>query len=110
MKIFMIPFRVEPVNHDNTIIPSEFSGGYVSCYSPGRNYEEATEKALKRLIADGIFPAEVLQPLYEMDSADWSQHVSDRWAELVDSLPGQNEFESAMKRDEVVYGPFGMYN
>ena len=110
MKIFIIPFRVEHKNNDSSIMPSEFSSGYVSCYSPGRNYEEATEKALKSLIMNGIFPAEVLQPIYEMDSEAWSQHISDRWPELVDSLLSQNEFESVMKRDEVVYGPFGMYN
>ena len=68
------------------------------------------KKRFKSLIANGIFPAEILQPIYEMDSEDWSKHISDKWPELVDSLLSQDEFESAIKRDEVVYGPFGMYN
>ena len=109
MKVFVIPFRIEHMKSDSSTVPSGFSGGYVSCFSSGSDYKEATEKALKALIEDGIFPAEVLQPIHEMDSEDWTQHISDTWPELVDSMLSQDEFDSAIERDEVVYGPFGMY-
>jgi len=95
---------------DNSIMPVEHSNAYVTCYSTGNNYTDATEKALSNLVTDGIYPEEILQPIYEMDSVDWMQHVSDKWPDLVNSMPNQVNFESAMKRGEVVYGPFGLYN
>ena len=109
MKVFVIPFHVKHMNDGSSIMPSGFAGGYVNCYSPGEDYGEATERALKSLISNGIYPEEILQPIGEMDLENWSQHVSDKWPELKDSLHSQNEFESAMIRGEVVYGPFGMY-
>lgn len=107
MKVFIIPFHVKPM--DNSIMPSGFPGAYVRCYSPGNDYVEATKKSLKKLLADNIHPEEILQPIYEMNSDDWSRHVADKWPELASSLLNQQDFESAMKRDEVVYGPFGLY-
>jgi hypothetical protein len=44
-----------------------------------------------------------------MNINDWSRHVAGNWPELAGSFLSQQDFESAMKRNEVVYGPFGMY-
>ncbi len=106
-KIFVIPFHVRRM--EVSIMPTDFSGAYVSCYSPGGDYVEAAQKALKKLAEDGLHPEEILQPIHEMGSESWSQHVSEMWPDQVGSLLGQVEFEDSMKRGGVVYGPFGSY-
>ncbi|WP_206171190.1 hypothetical protein [Trinickia terrae] len=64
---------------------------------------------MKKLVADGLNPLEVLQPIHEMKLEDWARHVSEVWRDQADSLPDQAAFEEAIKSDAVVYGPFGSY-
>jgi len=91
-------------------MPPDLVGAYVSCYSKGDTYVEATEMALKKLDADGLHPEEILQPIHEMESGLWAEHVKDQWPEYVDALPTQDRFDEAISSGEVVYGPFGSYN
>jgi len=91
-------------------MPPEITGAYVSCYAKGRSYAEATEKALKKLTDDGLYPEKVLEPIHEMESSSWSEHVKETWPDYSNNLPTQNEFEKAMQSDQVVYGPFGSYS
>lgn len=91
-------------------MPSDIGGAYVSCYSKGETYVEATENALKKLAVDGLHPEEILQPIHEMSSSAWTEHVKEQWADYVNNLPSQAEFEEAISSGEVVYSPFGSYN
>ncbi|PHV10067.1 hypothetical protein [Chitinimonas sp. BJB300] len=106
-KVFIIPFHVRRL--DISIMPAGFSGGYVSCYSPGNDYVEATKKALGKLAEDGLNPEEILQPIHEIDTKNWSRHISEQWPDQADSLLDQDEFEKEMASGHVVYGPFGSY-
>jgi hypothetical protein len=106
-KVFIIPFHVKRMSP--SIMPMEFSEAYVSCYTSGENYVEATKKSLKTLLADGLHPHEVLQPIFEMDSANWIFHVLEKWPEYEDSLPNQADFERTISDDKVVYRPFGAH-
>jgi hypothetical protein len=106
-KIFVVPFHVKRM--EQSIMPSELSKAYVSCYAKGNDYAEVVEKSLKKLIADGLYPEEVLQPIFEMESEDWISHVREMWPDYAASLPTQSEFEDAILKGEVVYGPFGSY-
>ena len=107
-KVFIIPFHVKAMG--NSIMPPDFGGAYVSCYSQGATYVEATEKALKKLAVDGLHPEEILQPIHEMESSAWTAHVKETWPDYIDNLPTQADFEEAIDSDEIVYGPFGSYN
>jgi len=91
-------------------MPPDVGGAYVSCYSCGDTYVEATEKALKKLTSDGLYPEEVLQPIHEMEVSAWTQHVKEQWPDHVGNLLTQSEFEEAISSGEVVYGPFGGYS
>lgn len=91
-------------------MPLDLGGAYVSCYSKGDSYVEATKSALKKLNADGLHPEEILQPIHEMDSSLWREHLEEQWPEYLDSLPTQDEFNEAIVTGEVVYGPFGSYS
>jgi len=106
-KVFIIPFHV--TRTEQSIMPPDISGAYVSCYSVGQNYIEATEKSLKKLSQDGLHPQEILQPIHEMISEDWTKHISEMWPDHVASLLTQSEFEDAMVNARIVYGPFGSY-
>ena len=106
-KIFIIPFHVKPLAQ--SIMPAGLSGAYVSCYAPAEEYIEATRKALRRLSEDGLHPEEILQPIQEMDSASWADHITTTWPEQAENLPTQAEFDEVVLRDGVVYGPFGSY-
>ena len=90
-------------------MPIDYSGAYVSCYAPGSDYVEAVERILKKLALDGLHPEEILQPIHEMNSESWSQHVSEMWPDQASSLLDQVEFEDIMKNSGVVYGPLGSY-
>lgn len=107
-KIFIIPFHVKRME-SSSIMPLNVSGAYVSCYSTGNDYVEATERALKKLSEDGLYPEEIMQPIYEMLSENWTQHVGEMWPEQAGSLISQAEFEDIVKSGGVVYGPFGSY-
>ena len=107
-KVFIVPFHVKPL--ENSIMPSDLSGAYVSCYAAGETYVEATESALKKLSEDGLHPEEILQPINEMQVSDWVVHINDQWKEYVGNLPNQSEFETTIASGKVVYGPFGSYN
>jgi hypothetical protein len=107
-KVFIIPFHVKAM--DESIMPSDLGGAYVSCYCQGDTYVEATKSALKKLSEDGLYPEEILQPINEMDSGFWSEHLNETWPEHIDILPSQAEFEEAINAGQVVYGPFGSYN
>lgn len=90
-------------------MPPDVSGAYVSCYSTGKDYVEATERSLKKLSADGLYPEEIMQPIYEILSKNWTQHVGEMWPKQAGSLLSQAEFEDIVKGGGVVYGPFGSY-
>jgi len=107
-KVFIIPFHVKPL--ENSIMPLGLGGAYISCYCQGDTYVEATKKALKRLAEDGLHPEEILQPIHEMESGSWTEHIKETWADYVESLPAQAEFDRVISSGEVVYGPFGSYN
>ncbi|MBY6192140.1 hypothetical protein KUV22_17090 [Microbulbifer agarilyticus] len=107
-KVFIIPFHVKPL--ENSIMPPELGGAYVSCYATGETYVEATEKALQKLAEDGLHPEEILQPINEMLASDWSVHINEQWKDYVSNLPTQSEFEASIISGKVVYGPFGSYN
>ncbi|MET4726716.1 hypothetical protein ABIE09_000487 [Lysobacter enzymogenes] len=106
-KIFIVPVQVEPGTDSS--MPPDAKGAVVSCYSSGDDYKIAVGKVLDALIRDGMIPAEVLQPIHELNVEDWAEHIKAQWPELVDSLLGQSEFALAMEAGEVVYGPFGVY-
>lgn len=106
-KVFIVPFHVKRIG--KSIMPPDISGAYVSCYAAGKGYIEATEKSLKKLSEDGLHPQEILQPIHEMSSEDWTKHISEMWPDHAASLPTQSEFEYAISNDRVVYGPFGSY-
>lgn len=91
-------------------MPPDLGGAYVSCYSQGETYVQATDKALKKLHSDGLHPEEILQPIHEMESSSWSEHIKEQWADYIDNLPTQEEFNETIASGSVVYGPFGSYN
>lgn len=107
-RVFIIPFHVSPL--EGSIMPSALSGAYVNCYSQGDTYVDATERALEKLALDGLYPEEILKPIYEMESTSWAEHVSESWPDYVDQLPSQAEFSEAIESNSVVYGPFGSYD
>ena len=107
-KVFIIPVHVTAL--ENSIMPPGLAGAYVNCYAQGETYIEAAEAALEQLGSDGLHPEEILQPIHEMDSAVWSDHIANQWPEYVKNLPSQTEFEEALSSGKVVYGPFGSYN
>ena len=107
MNVFIIPFHVKAMK--NSIMPPNFDGAYVSCYSAGETYVEATERALKKLANDGLYPEEILQPIHEMNVDSWLAHATENWPDQLASLPTQESFEASIKSDDVVYGPFGSY-
>ncbi len=107
MKVFIIPFHVSRMNV--SIMPDNCSGAYVSCYSLGSNYIEATQKALIKLTEDGLHPEEILQPVHQIDIESWSQHKAESWPDQAGSLLSQAEFEDVIKNGGVIYGPFGSY-
>jgi len=105
--VFIIPFHVTRM--EESIMPRSITGAYVSCYASGKTYTEATEKALQKLLSDGLHPKEVLQPIHELDISKWDEHKSKQWPDYIDSLPSQQELSELMFAGEVVYGPFGSY-
>ena len=105
-KVF-IPLHVQAL--EKSIMPPDLGGAYVSCYTSGASYLEATEKALKKLADDGLHPEEILQPIHEMPISNWTVHINEQWRAHVGNLPGQTQFEEQIKSGEVVYGPFGSY-
>ncbi|MGP0171634.1 hypothetical protein ACSVIJ_07090 [Pseudomonas sp. NCHU5208] len=106
-KVFIIPFHVKAL--DQSIMPPDIGGAYVSCYTSGASYLEATEKALKKLAADGLHPQEILQPIHEMLTSSWTVHINEQWSDHVGNLPAQAQFEEHIEAGGVVYGPFGSY-
>ena len=107
-KAFIIGFHVKPMS--NSIMPPEMGGAYVDCFSMGKGYEEATKKALDKLLSDGLHPEEILEPILELDISEWFSYAIDRWPDYIDSVATQLEFEESMTSGNVVYGPFGAYN
>ncbi|WP_459780524.1 hypothetical protein [Photobacterium sp. R1] len=90
-KVFIIPFHVKPL--ENSIMPPDLCGAYVSCYAAGETYIDATKSALRKLADDGLHPEEILQPIQEMQVSDWTVHINDLWEAYVSDLPGQSDFE-----------------
>lgn len=107
-KVFVVPFHVKGL--ENSIMPPEIGGAYVTCYSQGDTYVDAVENILKKLAEDGLHPEEILQPVHEMDATSWDSHVKEAWPDYADNLPSQSEFLGTKRADHVVYGPFGSYS
>ena len=107
-RVFVVPFHVKGL--ENSIMPPEIGGAYVTCYSQGDTYVDAVENILKKLAEDGLHPEEILQPVHKMDAASWDSHVKETWPDYADNLPLQSEFVETIRANHVVYGPFGSYN
>jgi hypothetical protein len=107
-KIFIVPIHVKRM--EKSIMPISISGGYVSCYAGGDNYQDAVKRCLDALMVDGLYPHEIIQPIGELAMEDWSRHVAEQWPAQVESLPHQAEFEATIREGKVVYGPIGLYN
>jgi len=107
-KVFIVPFHVKGL--DNSIMPPEIGGAYVTCYSQGDTYVEAVENILKKLAEDGLHPEEILEPVHEMDASSWDSHVKETWPDYTNNLPSQPEFAESIGANKVVYGPFGSYD
>lgn len=107
-KAFIIGFHVKPM--EGTIMPSNLGGAYVDCFSKGKNYEEATKNALDKLVKDGLYPEEILEPILEIEISEWSAYAKKRWPDYIESVATQSEFEDSIMSGGVVYGPFGAYN
>lgn len=106
-RILIIPFHVQRI--DKSVMSPEVSGACVNCYSAVDDCIDATQSTLGQHSVDGLYPVEILQPIFEMSSDSWMAHVRERWADCVASLPTQSEFEEAIQSKKVVYGPFGSY-
>ena len=52
-------------------MPYNLGGAFVSCYTSGQSYVEATEKTLIKLSHDGLHPEEILQPFRDMPISEW---------------------------------------
>lgn len=107
-KVFVIPFHVKRVA--GSIMPEGVSAAYVSCFAGGNDYVEATEKALRQLLQDGMNPEEILQPILELGAEEWGNYILGKWPNYVGSLPSQIDFYKAINSGQVVYGPFGSYD
>ncbi|WP_049721648.1 hypothetical protein [Gilvimarinus polysaccharolyticus] len=108
LKVFIVPFHVKGL--ENSIMPPEIGGAYVTCYSQGDTYVEAVENILKKLAEDGLHPEEILEPVHEMDVDSWDDHVKETWPDYTNNLPRQSEFAESIGANQVVYGPFGSYD
>ena len=106
-KVFLIRFRVSPT--ENSIMPEGRIGAYVCCYSGAETFEDAMKQSVKALQEDGLSPEETLEPFEQMDSSQWHLHVNDNWPDQIDSLATQDEFDTAMAEDRIVYGPFAAF-
>lgn len=106
-KVFIIPFHVKSLA--NSIMPEELEGAYVSCFVAAVDYVDATEKALKKLVADGLHPEEILQPINEIELSSWEEYLTATWSDKVNALPNKEEFEQTIKSGNVVYSPFASY-
>jgi hypothetical protein len=107
-KAFVIGFHVKPM--ENSIMPPNMGGAYVDCFSKGDGYEQATKKALEKLISDGLHPEEIIEPILELEVSEWSNYAKERWPSYIESVATQSEFEEAILSGGVIYGPFGAYN
>lgn len=106
--VFIIPFHVKA--KENSIMPQDIGGAYVSCYVKSDNYVDAIEKALKQLSEDGLYPKEILEPINKLESSSWGDYLKEFWLDHIDDFPDQNSFEEAMQKGEIIYSPFASYN
>ncbi|MFG1496802.1 hypothetical protein ABMA57_09225 [Saccharospirillum sp. HFRX-1] len=106
-KVFIVSCHVKGL--ENSIMPKEVEGAYVSCYSQGIDYDMAVKNILEKLANDGLYLEEILEPLHEMDVASWDEHINEMWPDHINSLPSQSEFSQAIADNKVIYGPFGTY-
>jgi hypothetical protein len=107
-KVFIIPFHVKAL--DNSIMPKELSGAYVSCFVSTTNYVDAVKKALTKLATDGLHPEEILEPISEIKLSSWEEYLKTTWPHNIKLLPNREEFEQSMKSGYVIYSPFASYN
>ena len=107
-KAYIIRFHVKPM--EGTIMPPELGGAYISCFSIGEGYEESMKKCIDKLAVDGLYPEEVLDPVHEIEIADWTKYVDGEWPEYKNNLANQSEFEEKVLSGGVEYGPFAGYN
>ena len=105
--VYLIPFHVTAT--EQTMMPVGSAGARVSCYVGELNLELAIEKARSALRKDGLCAESILDPVNRMDSSHWACHVADKWPEQACSLCTQEEFEAAIEKGLIIYGPFAVY-
>lgn len=106
-EVFIVPFHVKRA--ENSIMPDNARGAYVSCYVQANDYKLAIERCDAALRVDGMRVEEILQPIHSMNPSQWGQHILDQWPDQANQMPTQQEFEDAMEAGKVLYGPFGAY-
>jgi len=106
-QVYIIPVKGQPMAGASII--GGVSRAVVLCYAQAIDYEEAVKMCLSSLRDDGVYVNEILDSIFSMNVSEWSLHVMDQWPQQVSQLPSQAEFEAAMRNNEVIYGPFGVY-
>lgn len=106
--VYAVPFHVKRM--ENSIMPPNLTDAYVRCYAAGGDHLDATRRAFEKLASDGLYAAEIRHPILTIESTGWFEHIHCNWPEHESLLPTQNEFEDAIGRGKVVYGPFGSYH
>lgn len=98
-----MPFRVTPMA--GSIMPPNVMQAFVTCYAGGKDYAQAAGRCLDALLADGMHPAEILQPISAMQASNWSAHIAETWPDHARALASQADFEASIGQGKVVYGP-----
>lgn len=106
-EVFVV--RVHTQRMENSIMPDTMHDAYATCYVLSADYEDAVKRILKKLLSDGLYPAEILPTIMKLAINDWHIHSKEQWGLYAGELPDQDEFVQKMNCGEVVYGLFAGY-
>jgi hypothetical protein len=90
-------------------MPAGTAGGYVRCYTVAEDYDIAIRRCLSQLELDGMLFVDILEPVEKIFLEQWSLHTLEQYPDYCSALLGQEEFEIAMSKNEVVYSPIAVY-
>jgi len=106
--LFAVPLKIGPGS--NTEMPPEFLGAFVDVFVATTDSEAAAHIAVKAITQQGYEFIDVFDKILQLDPKQWNSYILQRWPQLVEKFPTQEDVLQGLVSGFIFFGPFAGFD